>query len=278
MNRLELAQVVERADGVAPFNEASRLALADGRTPRWESVVSDDGSPIALALAVDSAPVELAVHPDHRRQGHGTALLGEALADGERLFWSHGDLPGARMLAAAHDLAPARTLLHLAMPLTAVPASAPVPGITIRRYRDDDQEALLAVNAAAFASHPDQGALSADGFIRITQEPWFEPAGVLIAEDNGTLVGFHWTKRVGQSGEIYVLGVAPGSEGRGIGRLLALCGLDHLASTGATEVMLYVESDNAAALSLYESLGFSERSRDVMYVSRTPEATGLGQS
>jgi mycothiol synthase len=110
-------------------------------------------------------------------------------------------------------------------------------------------------------------------------EPWFDPAGFFVAERTAEpheVVGFHWTKIHGADGtphaygpkpvgEIYVLGVAPEAQGGGLGRALALTGLDHLRGRGVDEVILYVEGDNAAALRLYERLGFTRRGIDVMY-------------
>ena len=66
-------------------------------------------------------------------------------------------------------------------------------------------------------------------------EPWFDPEGLLLAEDaDGTIVGFHWTKRHdAQQGEVYVVGIDPGAQGRGLGRLLTLAGLHHLWAPGS---------------------------------------------
>ena len=61
-------------------------------------------------------------------------------------------------------------------------------------------------------------------------EPWFDPEGLLIAEEaDGTVLGFHWTKRHdAHQGEVYVVGIDPAAQGRGLGRLLTLAGLHHL--------------------------------------------------
>jgi mycothiol synthase len=95
-------------------------------------------------------------------------------------------------------------------------------------------------------------------------EPWFDPAGLLLAVGpDGELLGFHWTKRHDQDhGEVYVIGVSPEAHGRGLGRLLTVSGLHHLASRGVAEVHLYVESDNAPAIGLYTGLGFTHASAD----------------
>ncbi len=101
-------------------------------------------------------------------------------------------------------------------------------------------------------------------------EDWFDPAGLLLAEDTATgdLLGFHWTKRHSAAlGEVYVVGVAAAAQGRGLGRALTLAGLHHLAGGGADEVLLYVESDNGPAVAVYSRLGFTHAEVDthVMY-------------
>ncbi|WP_278258666.1 mycothiol synthase [Nocardioides convexus] len=150
------------------------------------------------------------------------------------------------------------------------PTAVPLPGlevpdgVTIRDYGDGDAAALLAVNAAAFATHPEQGALDRAGLDERMAEAWFDPAGLLLAVDpDGTLLGFHWTKQHdAATGEVYVVGIAPEAQGRGLGRVLTLAGLHHLAARGVAEVILYVESDNAPARRLYEGLGFTHAAAD----------------
>ena len=65
----------------------------------------------------------------------------------------------------------------------------------MRGYRDDDRDEVLRVNAAAFAHHPEQGSLDAEGLAARMAEEWFDPAGLLVADAGGGLRGFHWTKQ-----------------------------------------------------------------------------------
>ena len=65
--------------------------------------------------------------------------------------------------------------------------------------------------------------------------------------------------------EVYVLGVAPGHQGHGLGRTLTVIGLEHLRSRGLNEVMLYVDESNTAAVRTYEALGFTRVDVDVLY-------------
>jgi mycothiol synthase len=111
-------------------------------------------------------------------------------------------------------------------------------------------------------------------------EPWFDPAGFFVAQAHGDgaaaagdLLGFHWTKvHPGEPphGEVYVVGVSPKAQGLGLGRLLSLTGLHHLAGLGLREVVLYVEADNAPAIAVYSRLGFTHADADthVMYRRR----------
>jgi mycothiol synthase len=125
------------------------------------------------------------------------------------------------------------------------------------------------------------------------REPWFDPAGFFLAERAGKIVGFHWTKiraydheaadlheAAGQDheerdhkheaiGEVYVVGVDPDERGTGLGRALTLVGLRYLRARGLSQVMLYVDADNAPAIRLYESLDFTHWHTDVMF-GRTP--------
>ncbi len=87
-----------------------------------------------------------------------------------------------------------------------------------------------------------------------------------------TLLGFHWTKvhAPGEAadeavGEVYVLGVDPDAQGMRLGQALTDLGLAHLRGRGLHQVLLYVEEDNAAAVRLYESRGFTRHAVDVSW-------------
>ncbi|MGC1212029.1 MAG: mycothiol synthase, partial [Micromonospora sp.] len=198
-----------------------------------------------------------------------------AAAAGPLRAWAHGDHPSAAALAVDLGFTRARVLWQLRRPLTGVlPEPRLADGLELRAFRPgEDDEAWLALNARAFAQHPEQGRwTTADLRVRLA-EPWFDPAGFLLAVESATdrLLGFHWTKvheRPGSAriGEVYVLGVDPSAHGGGLGKALTSAGLAYLRDRrGLDRVMLYVDESNTGAVALYERLGFARWSAHVNY-------------
>ncbi len=196
------------------------------------------------------------------------ALLGALEADGEAFdIWAHGEHGPVGAAARGRSYTPHRLLWQLRRPLVDLPPVAWPAEVTLRSFRvGSDERAWLALNAAVFATHPDQGGWTLADLTAREAESWFDPAGFLIAERDGQLLGFHWTKRHPDDvGEVYVLGVAPQAQGLRLGTALLGEGLRYLADAGMRSVLLYVDDDNAAALALYEKAGFARAGLDVQY-------------
>ena len=59
-------------------------------------------------------------------------------------------------------------------------------GVTVRTFEvGRDEDAWTALNARAFADHPDQGSWSVEEVRLREAEPWFDPAGFFLAERDG---------------------------------------------------------------------------------------------
>lgn len=252
---LGLAQAAADVDGHWPINESSRIAIRDNLNCRV--ALEFDHS---FAIALGDQPVEFVVHPDHRRQGIGSALLERLLGQGETSFWSHGNLAGAQALAKRYGLEASRTLLTMSR---SGQYQEFLPRFELRTFSTADTEAILRVNARAFIEHPEQGSMDREDFERRMKEPWFEAAGLILAFWENELLGFHWTKVIDGIGEVYVIAVDPAHHGKGIGQDLLHAGLNHMS--GYERVDLYVEADNESAVDLYKKSGFEIRSRDVNY-------------
>ncbi len=159
--------------------------------------------------------------------------------------------------AATLGLAPSRDLwkMDVALPLA---ESTDLPTRPFEVGRDED--AWLAVNNRAFAWHREQSGWTRADLEQRFAEPWFDPAGFLLHEEDGRLLGFCWTKLHAHldptEGEVYVIAAAPEAQGRGLGRRLTVAGYDHLHRERDTPVgTLWVDADNVAAVALYERLG-----------------------
>ncbi|MEU9986366.1 mycothiol synthase [Streptomyces sp. NPDC007971] len=279
---LGLLAEAARVDGQQPVSEQGRLQLRGGARDGVSHLLLTVGDElVGYAQLEDTDPVEapaaeLVVHPAHRGHGHGRAL-GSALlaASGKRLrVWAHGGHSAARHLAQVLGLTLFRELRQMRRPLAALELPDPqLPeGVSVRAFvPGKDDTAWLAVNAAAFAHHPEQGSLTQRDLDDRKGEAWFDPAGFFLAERSGELVGFHWTKVHAEEGlgEVYVLGVRPGEQGGGLGKALTTIGLRHLAAQGLPTAMLYVDADNKSAVSVYERLGFTTYETDLMYRTET---------
>jgi mycothiol synthase len=275
----EIVDAAHAADGTAPVGAQILRELPRDRTGHLVAEVDDDVvGYLNLAPATADAPpmAEVVVHPLARRRGIGSELIRSAFAEGgpATRVWAHGNLEPARATAAALDLVAARELLQMRRPLRDLPPVKAADGVLLRTYAgpEDDAE-LLRVNNAAFSWHPEQGGWTDADVAERRGESWFDPEGLFLAfdSDSGALLGFHWTKVHGpELGEVYVVGVDPAAQGRGLGATLTLVGLHHLTDRlgAGAEVTLYVEADNSAAVKTYERLDFTVFSADVAYTTR----------
>jgi mycothiol synthase len=294
---LTLANAAGDTDGAFPLSEHVVLHVRQGgEAPAVHLLIRDQDGSLAGYAHVDTTDevegpsAELVVHPLRRRHGLGRALVGAALdaareADprGRLRLWAHGDHPSAGALALGMGFERSRVLWQMRRSLYApMPEPRMSAGISLRTFRPGvDDEAWVQVNNRAFADHPDQGRWTlADLRVRMS-EPWFDPAGFLLAVDPaGRILGFHWTKvhggpREGEGGhqhdpigEVYVLGVDPDAHGLGLGTSLTVAGLRYLRGRDLDQAMLYVDESNQAAVRLYSRLGFARWTTDVSYRHR----------
>jgi mycothiol synthase len=291
-----LAAAANDADGCEPLSERVRLQVRHGGGhSSVHLLISDGEAPVGTALVgyayvdatdpVDGPTAELCVHPMCRRRGLGRTLAVRAMTiaaehdtQARLRLWAHGDHPSATALALSLGFDRTRVLLQLRRSLrTPVPAPSFAPGVRLRAFvPGTDEAAWLALNARAFAEHPEQGRWTAADLADRMAEDWFDPAGFLLAEaPSGALLGFHWTKVHGWPrgssrgkepiGEVYVLGVDPAGHGLGLGTALTLAGLRYLRERGLANAMLYVDEANTTAVGLYRRLGFARWTVDVCF-------------
>ncbi len=161
-------------------------------------------------------------------------------------------------------------------PLTDLPAWTAPEGVVVRGFEPQDEAALLEVNATAFAHHPEQGHMRPRGLRRAHERGVVRPrrpagrgarrrgrrpaaaAGLPLdqgAPRRGAAVRRGLRRR----------GQPQGRRGRGLGTVLTNAGLEHLASRGLDEVLLYVDGDNDPAVAVYTNQGFHTDRVEVQY-------------
>jgi len=264
-----LLAAIEAADGRAALTEYKMMRRGDYDDAPAVAARIDDVTIGYAQVArhpgggADSSAhwaIEIAVDPAQRIPAIYDALIAAAttlVPAGERVaVWAwHGELEAALMRAG---YAPTRLLHRLECPLPIAATAAGAPGTAVRAFEvGHDEAAWLSVNNAAFAGHPENGALTMNDLEERLRRPWFNPADLLMAWEGPDLIGSCWTKHHADGvGEIYIIGVSPDAQGRGLGRDLVIRGLDHLFRSGSRTGMLYVDGANEAAMWLYTDLGF----------------------
>ncbi|QQD75874.1 mycothiol synthase [Curtobacterium sp. YC1] len=250
-----------------PFSDQTLVDVRAGR-----ATVLEHGDGVAV---VRDGELELVVAREARGRGTGTALVTQALALGggaaPRLAWAHGDHPAARALADRFGWHAVRTLLQLRAPIAEAAPDVRLPdGYDLSAFRPgtDDETEWLALNAAAFAHHPEQGRMTLDDLHAREADAWFSGEDLLLLRDAaGTLAGSCWLKVEDGVGEFYAVAMRPDLQGQGLGGVLMRAGTARLTGRGLTAAALYVEGDNEPALALYRRSGFTQYAIDVQYAA-----------
>ncbi len=261
----------EAADGRPPLSEEKHCDFAAGAAAGLGIIGWEADEAVAYAHMLPGASgrwqVEMAVAPGRRSAATYRALATAAVAA----------LPPRstpNVWAVSADQAAALADLGLVVDFELRQLRRPLPpdvrpelpeGVGLRPFRPgSDEDAWLAAHNAAFAASSDGPGWDHNELAGRMSREWFDPEGFLLAWDGEELAGYCWTKvHPGAIGEIYIIGIDPRHQGRGLGAPLALAGLwDLYERRGCDTGMLYVDAANGPAVRLYERLGFSTARAD----------------
>lgn len=306
----ELIAEAESTDGASPVSDQAMLAAAQGQrrlmlftlphpVPITQEPIAHEplaaSAPVAVAI-VGEGELDLVVRPTGRGRGVGTAALHAALKLADRSAelraWAHGDNPVAERLLGDAGFAPVRSLYLMQLDPALLPSdgrdplATPTPDdLTLRAFdpqSPDDAGAWVRANAAAFATHPEQGRVTEADFALIRAEAWFDPGDLILLaqkreQESGhtEFAGSTWIKTVRTDAdggvdaaacartecELYAVGVRPEFTGRGLGKLLLDATLARMAQHQPQRVTLYVDGENEAAVRMYERASFTIASR-----------------
>lgn len=256
---VELASRIEREDGAPPLSDDALTQLS---SPGITHALVQDGDRLLGYAQRRDGSAEIAAEPEALDE------LLDTVTQRGLLVWSHGRRSRLAPALERRRFRQQRELFQLRRPLSELPDDPPLPAdVVVRAFRPEyDEDSWLAVNAAAFRTHPEQGRRTLAELQSLMAQPWFAAEDFLLAERGDTLLGYHWTKvHEDGLGEVYVLGIGPDAQGMGLGNALLVRGLRHLAERGCETVLLYVDGDNTAARRLYERAGFTEYDVDVQW-------------
>ncbi len=169
------------------------------------------------------------------------------------------DNDGAIALFETYGYTPIRSFWQMTMDLDrSFDAGSAPEGVTIRPVvMEVDGPAAQSVLNTAFRSH--------FGHVEETFEEWlaqqeaddtWDPTLGLLAEVDGTIVGYSNNGVIDGVGYVFELGVLPEMQGRGIGRALLRHSFAMLAARGIPKGRLGVDTQNVTgAVELYRSVG-----------------------
>jgi ribosomal protein S18 acetylase RimI-like enzyme len=154
--------------------------------------------------------------------------------------------------------------------------------MTFREYRPADLEELKRITLGAFEGLAlDQRVEEHLGKLhghdwrwrkarQIEEDVAANPAGVFVAEEEGTILGYITTvlDREAGKGRIPNLAVLPDARGKGLGRKLIEHALDYFRREGMSFAMIETMAYNEIGNHLYPACGFIEVGRQVHFARK----------
>ena len=173
---------------------------------------------------------------------------------------------------------PVRRYVELRLDLLEIPIPRTSLKVAhIHPFQRGEESRLAWIQNRAFSGTWGYSSNTPRDIVDRTLLPGFSPEDVLLAFVDLRLVGFCWTMVTSRatssrrrSGRVFMVGVAPGYRGRGVGKQLLLAGLSRLKRRRIQRVDLTMDSENDVARSLYRSLGFRQRTSTVGYEKSLP--------
>jgi mycothiol synthase len=221
------------------------------------------------------------LHPEHRRKGLATKLLGYALRRAGELDVGviHVNVMEgnavAREVLSRLGFRCVRRFLDFELDISRL--NWPEADRAAQEYchlRRGEEARLTRIQNRSFAEHWGYNPNTVATTTYRMNIRHGSPEDVVLAYEGDKVTGYCWTEKTGErEGRIYMLGVDPDYQGRGIGRRLLLAGLAHLSNKGTSVAVLTVDSENQAACTLYRSVGFEFRAGSLWYERAVAQAT-----
>jgi len=223
-------------------------------------------------LDIGRVVLNFLVHPKHRGRG----LLASKIIDraigrtrelGVKVVHVNilKDSVTAKKLLTKMGFRFVRRFLELKVDLSKIPLPD-ISQITPRCHHLErgEEDRLTEIQNRSFADTWGYNTNTVEEIIYRVNLPNCSPEDIILACDADKPIGYCWTRinfwknkaKSKSNGRIYMLGVDPDHQGKGIGKQVLLAGLSYMKSKDLRFVELTVDSKNKAACALYRSVGF----------------------
>ncbi len=248
------------------------IAEKNGKIIGYMNVTPEPGIGRALLACL--------VHPRHRRKGLAKKLFPYAMERAKKLGARvvQGSVPEnnvvGKSLVSHMGFGFARRFLELKLDFHDVHLSDTKGGnIVSRGLRCGEEDKLTEIQNRSFVGTWGFNPNTTEEIIHRVNLRGRFPEDVIMAYEGGKPIGYCWTtvspqentSRAVNKGQIHMMGMDPDYRKKGIGKEILLKGLHHLKGKGIKIVELTVDSENQAACSLYESVGFEIFSTTLWY-------------
>lgn len=226
------------------------------------------------------AILDCVVHPEHRRRGLATRLLGCALQRAEEVDarLAHVNVREDNTIAnnvlSRFGFGVVRRFLELRLQLSEVQ----IPEATHDAYpclhlQPGEEDKLTRIQNRCFTGTWGYNPNTTKEIVYRLNSGGRSPEDVVLICENDKPVAYCWTiiypengvDSGKKSGRIYMIGVDPDFRGRGLGRIALLAGLSHLKARDVQVIDLTVDSENSPARALYQSTGFKVWTSSLWY-------------
>ena len=235
---------------------------------------------ITPELGIRRVIVDCLVHPEHRRKGLATKLLGHATRRARELKVKiihvsiKQDNEAARKVLPRLGFRVVHRFFELKLPL----AESQLPetkrrAFTCRHLHPREEDKLARIQNRCFKNTWGYNPDTIEGIAYSLQISHGSPEDVILICEADSPVGYCWTKVNHEAesaddkrkGRILMLGVDPDYRGKGIGKIALLVGLTYLKDKEVRTVELTVDSQNKTARALYDSLSFQKWATSLWY-------------
>ena len=262
-----VAETIDAGEPLATLDDIASDWQRPGFDPELDVSLVFDGDRLAAYAEVPGWRVSATVHPDYRRLGIGTALLGwieqrsldrtpldQETRVGQTIPEQHSK---AAELFLRHGYRPSHTSWVFRLPDNRVIEHPPLPAsIEIRPYRPHEEDHLVfKVIDDAFAEWPNREPSSFEAWqSEVTGRADFDPSLLLVATAADEVVGAAFGILYPDEGWVEQLAVRKDQRGRGLAKALLREAFEEFRKRGAPAVGLSTDS-RTGALDLYLQVG-----------------------